>query len=73
MRLVIVVGLALTTSWLAIDKEPAKRLGEAAPVFCVVMATPDKENRDIVTSGRSAPKSASRLIALLNTYSARER
>ena len=31
------------------------------------------ENRDIVTSGRSAPKSAARLIALLNKYSARER
>jgi len=41
MKLVI-VGLALTTSLLAIDKEPAKRLGEAAAVFSEVMAAPDK-------------------------------
>jgi hypothetical protein len=31
------------------------------------------ENRDIVTNGRTAPKSAASLIALLNKYSARER
>jgi lipid-binding SYLF domain-containing protein len=31
------------------------------------------ENRDIVSSGRSAPKSAARLMSLLNRYSARER
>ena len=44
MKLVMVaaVGLALTTSLLAIDKEPAKRLGEAASVFSEVMATPDR-------------------------------
>src|ERR1035438_2901020 len=44
MKLVIVAGLALTTSLslLAIDKEPAKRLGEAASVFSEVMAAPDK-------------------------------
>ncbi len=42
MKLVVVVGLALTTSLLAIDREPAKRLGEAASVFSEVMATPDK-------------------------------
>ena len=42
MKLVIAAGLALTTSLLAIDKEPAKRLGEAASVFSEVMATPDK-------------------------------
>jgi len=42
MKLVIVAGLALTTSLLAIDKEPAKRLGEAASVFSEIMATPDK-------------------------------
>ena len=42
MKLVIVAGLALTTSLLAIDKEPGKRLGEAASVFSEVMATPDK-------------------------------
>jgi SH3 domain-containing YSC84-like protein 1 len=42
MKLVIVASLALTTSLLAIDKEPAKRLGEAASVFSEVMATPDK-------------------------------
>ncbi len=42
MKLVIMAGLALTTSLLAIDKEPAKRLGEAASVFSEVMATPDK-------------------------------
>ena len=33
MKLVIVAGLALTTSLLAIDNEPAHRLGEAASVF----------------------------------------
>src|SRR5579863_6569586 len=42
MKLVIVAGLALTTSLLAIDREPAKRLGEAAAVFSEVMAAPDK-------------------------------
>jgi lipid-binding SYLF domain-containing protein len=42
MKLVVVAGLALTTSLLAIDKEPAKRLGEAASVLSEVMATPDK-------------------------------
>src|ERR1017187_972158 len=31
------------------------------------------ENRDIVTNGRPAPKSAAPLMALLNKYSARER
>jgi lipid-binding SYLF domain-containing protein len=42
MKLVIAAGLALTTSLLAMDKEPAKRLGEAASVFSEVMAAPDK-------------------------------
>jgi lipid-binding SYLF domain-containing protein len=42
MKLVIVAGLAFTTSLLAIDKEPAKRLGEAASVFSEVMAAPDR-------------------------------
>jgi SH3 domain-containing YSC84-like protein 1 len=42
MKLAIVAGLALTTTLLAIDKEPAKRLGEAATVFSQVMATPDR-------------------------------
>jgi len=42
MKLVIAAGLALTTSLLAMDKEPAKRLSEAASVFSEVMATPDK-------------------------------
>src|SRR5689334_21710335 len=42
MRLVIVAGLAVATSLLAIDKEPANRLGEAASVFSEIMATPDK-------------------------------
>src|SRR5579871_6165366 len=42
MKLVIAAGLALTTSLLAMDKEPAKRLSEAATVFSEVMATPDK-------------------------------
>jgi len=42
MKLVIVAGLAITTSLLAIDREPAKRLGEAASVFSEVMAAPDK-------------------------------
>jgi len=31
------------------------------------------ENREIVTNGRSAPKSAARLIVLPSKYSARER
>ena len=31
------------------------------------------ENREIVTSGRRAPKAAAKLMALLNRYSARER
>jgi lipid-binding SYLF domain-containing protein len=42
MRLAIVAGLALTTSLLAIDQEPADRLGEAASVFSEIMATPDR-------------------------------
>ena len=42
MKLAIIAGLALTTSLLALDKAPAKRLGEAAAVFSEVMATPDK-------------------------------
>jgi len=45
MKLVIVAGLgglAFATSLLAIDKEPAKRLGEAASVFSEIMAAPDK-------------------------------
>jgi SH3 domain-containing YSC84-like protein 1 len=42
MKSVIVAGLALTTSLLAIDQEPAKRLLESASVFEEVMATPDK-------------------------------
>src|ERR1039458_3186433 len=42
MKLVIAAGLAFTTSLLAIDKEPAKRLGEAASVFSEIMAAPDK-------------------------------
>ncbi len=41
MRLVIVAALALTPL-LAMDKENAKRLNEAAAVFSEVMATPDK-------------------------------
>ena len=42
MRLVIVAGLALSTTLLAVDNEPAKRLGEAASVFSQIMSTPDK-------------------------------
>jgi lipid-binding SYLF domain-containing protein len=42
MKLVIVAGLALTTTLLAIDREPAKRLEAAASVFSEIMATPDK-------------------------------
>ena len=42
MKLVIVAGLAFTTSLLAIDNAPAQRLGEAASVFSQIMATPDK-------------------------------
>lgn len=42
MKFLIVAGLALTASLLAEDKEPAKRLGEAASVFSEIMAAPDK-------------------------------
>jgi lipid-binding SYLF domain-containing protein len=42
MRFAIVAGLAFTTTLLAIDTEPAKRLGAAASVFSEVMAAPDK-------------------------------
>jgi SH3 domain-containing YSC84-like protein 1 len=42
MRSAIVAGLAFSTSLLALDKAPAKRLGEAASVFSEVMAAPDK-------------------------------
>src|SRR5271169_2643118 len=42
MKFVIVAGLAITTSLLAIDRAPAKRLAEAASVFSEVMAAPDK-------------------------------
>lgn len=41
MKLIIVTALALTPL-LGMDKEPAKRLGEAAAVFSEVMATPDR-------------------------------
>lgn len=42
MKFVIAAGLAITTSLLAMDKGPAKRLVEAAAVFSEVMAAPDK-------------------------------
>jgi SH3 domain-containing YSC84-like protein 1 len=42
MKSLIVAGLAVTTSLFAMDKEPAKRLGEAASVFSEVMAAPDR-------------------------------
>jgi lipid-binding SYLF domain-containing protein len=42
MKLAIVAGLALSTSLLAIDNEPARRLGEASSVFSEIMAAPDK-------------------------------
>ena len=42
MRLAIVAGLAFTTTLLAMDSEPAGRLGEAASVFSNVMAAPDQ-------------------------------
>jgi lipid-binding SYLF domain-containing protein len=42
MKSVILIGLALTTSLMAVDSEPAKRLNEAAAVFSEIMATPDK-------------------------------
>jgi lipid-binding SYLF domain-containing protein len=42
MKSLILVGLALTTSLMAVDREPAKRLSEAAAVFSEIMATPDK-------------------------------
>jgi lipid-binding SYLF domain-containing protein len=42
MKLAIVAGLAISTSFLAIGNEPAHRLGEAAAVFSEIMAAPDK-------------------------------
>ncbi len=42
MKLLIVASLAFTTSLLAIDKEPADRLGQSASVFSEIMAAPDK-------------------------------
>ena len=42
MRVGFIAGLVVTSSVLALDKEPAKRLEEAAAVFSEVMATPDK-------------------------------
>lgn len=42
MKSFMVAGLALTTSLLAVDMKPAKRLGEAAAVLSEVMAAPDK-------------------------------
>ncbi len=42
MKTVILLGLALTTSLMAVDREPAKRMNEAATVFSEIMATPDK-------------------------------
>jgi lipid-binding SYLF domain-containing protein len=35
-------GLAFSTTLLALDREPAKRLGEAAAVLSEIMSTPDK-------------------------------
>lgn len=42
MKLAIVAGLALTTTLLAVDNEPARRLVEASSVFSEIMAAPDK-------------------------------
>lgn len=42
MKLAIAASLVLTTSLLAIDRAPAKRLSESAAVFSEVMAAPDK-------------------------------
>jgi lipid-binding SYLF domain-containing protein len=42
MKSVIIAGLALTTTLLAADNNPVKRLGEAAAVFSEIMAAPDK-------------------------------
>jgi lipid-binding SYLF domain-containing protein len=42
MKSVILIGLALTTSLMAVDREPAKRLNEAAAVLSEIMGTPDK-------------------------------
>src|SRR5664279_1590221 len=42
MKLAIVAGLALTTSLLAVQNEPERRLGEAASVFSEIMGAPDK-------------------------------
>src|SRR5664279_2693112 len=58
----VFAGLALEGATLRQD------LGDNAEIYGRRL-----ENRDIVTGGRPAPKSAARLIALLNKYSARER
>jgi lipid-binding SYLF domain-containing protein len=42
MKLVLVAGLALTTTLLAVDRAPARRLAESASVFSEIMATPDE-------------------------------
>ena len=42
MKLLIMAGLAFSTTLLALDREPAKRLGEAAAVLSEIMSTPDK-------------------------------
>jgi lipid-binding SYLF domain-containing protein len=42
MKSLIIMGLVVTSSLLAADMEPGKRLREAASVFSEVMATPDK-------------------------------
>ncbi len=42
IRMILAATLALAPMLLAKDKEPAKRLDEAAAVFSEIMATPDK-------------------------------
>jgi SH3 domain-containing YSC84-like protein 1 len=42
MKSVLLIGLALTTSLMAVDREPAKRLNAAASVLSEIMGTPDK-------------------------------
>jgi lipid-binding SYLF domain-containing protein len=86
MKLAIVAGLALSTSLLAIDREPARRLGEASSVFSEIMAAPGKSTpQDLlekaycivivpgVKTGAPPPAAAAPLMALLNAYSWRER
>ena len=54
LGIVLVMGLALTTSLLASDKESTKRLSEAAAVLSEVMAPGTRASRRTCWSTRTA-------------------